>query len=635
LLDVAGQVADIEKAFQITLRTYQHPTEARQFYAPDVEPSVEAGLAVLDISGLNNYALPRPASHRRSGPTAAGAGLGSGPGGSYMGKDFRKAYAPGVTLTGAGQIVGLLAYEAFYSGDITSYETMAGLPNVPIEVVLLDGFNGINTDPSAGVEANLDIDMAISMATGLSKVVVFDAGPNAYPNLNVVLNAMVAYPQIKQFSSSWIGFGQSATTDQIFQQMAVQGQSFFQAEGDSDSWINNPSLPALGVNGFWPADDPYVTSVGGTSLAMNGSGASYASERVWNWGNIPPGWEGSGFVGSGGGSSARYPIPSWQKGLDMSANRGSATRRNFPEVAMTADNIMIIWKGGPWFGGGTSSAAPLWAGFMALVNQEAAANDQPAVGFLNPALYALGTSANYTNNLNDITLGNNATPTSGGLYTAVPGYDLCTGWGSPKGSNLIQSLALPQPLVIAPNSGDVFTGPVGGPLNPSALAYSLTNRNASLDWSLAVDAAWLTVSPTNGTLLAGGPNVVVSVTPNVLTSNLAAGSYTATLFLTNLFDQSVQTRPFTLAIVTLPLITSQPTNQAVLEGMTAIFSLGTATNALLYYQWQFDSGGGPTNLTDGGGISGSANSSLTVGNVSPADVGAYSVIVSNAAGPVT
>ena len=107
LLDVAGQVADIEKAFQITLHTYKHPTEARQFYAPDVEPSVEAGLAVLDISGLNNYALPRPASHRTLATTAARLGAGSGPGGNYMGKDFRNAYAPGVTLTGAGQMVGL------------------------------------------------------------------------------------------------------------------------------------------------------------------------------------------------------------------------------------------------------------------------------------------------------------------------------------------------------------------------------------------------------------------------------------------------------------------------------------------------------------------------------------------------
>ena len=378
----------------------------------------------------------------------------------------------------------------------------------------------------------------------------------------MLLNAMVAYPQIKQFSSSWIGFGQSATTDQIFQQMAVQGQSFFQAEGDSDSWINNPSLPALGGSGFWPADDPYLTSVGGTTLTMNGSGASYASERVWNWGNIPPGWNGSGFVGSGGGFSAVYPIPSWQQGLDMTANRGSRTWRNFPDIAMTADNIVIVWKGGLWFGGGTSCAAPLWAGFMALVNQEAAANGQPAVGFLDPALYTLGTSADYTNNLHDITVGNNVTDTSGGLFSAVPGYDLCTGWGSPNGSNLIHSLALPQRLGITPNSNLLFTGPVGGPLYPSALAYSLTNRTGSLDWSLALDAAWLTVSPTNGTLLAGGPATVVAVTPNLQASNLAAGSYTATLYFTNLNDQSVQSRQVALAIVALPLITFQPANQA-------------------------------------------------------------------------
>ena len=118
----------------------------------------------------------------------------------------------------------------------------------------------------------------------------------------------------------------------------------------------------------------------------------------------------------------------------------------------------------------------------------------------------------------------------------------------------------------------------------------------------------------------------------MLASNLAAGSYTATLFFTNLFDQSVQTRRTSLAVVSAPLITSQPTNQSLLEGMTATFSVGTATNALLCYQWQFDSGSGLTNLTDGGGISGSATSSLTIQNVSPGDVGAYSVIVSNAAG---
>ena len=362
-----------------------------------------------------------------------------------MGKDLRNAYAPGANQTGAGQMVGLLAFEGFYAGDITTYETMAALPNVPIQVVLLDGFNGIpvTSELIGVVEASLDIEMAISMAPGLSKVVVFDAGANGV--FNDILNAIAANPQIKQLSSSFGGFAQNATSDQIFQQIAVQGQSFFLASFDGDSWVNsviNYTYPY--PYNYWPSDNPYVTSVGGTSLTMNGSGASYASERVWNDGNIPPGWAGSAYVGSGGGISPLYPIPSWQKGLDMSANRGSTTRRNFPDVAMVAENFVIVANGSTSSGWtGTSFATPLWAGFTALVNQEAAANGQPPVGFLNPALYALGQSADYTNNFNDITVGNNATARSGGLYPAVPGYDLCTGWGSPQGSNLRSYTAAP------------------------------------------------------------------------------------------------------------------------------------------------------------------------------------------------
>jgi subtilase family serine protease len=386
-----------------------------------------------------------------------------------MGKDLRNAYVPGVSQTGAGQSVGLLAFAAFYPNDIRTYETMAGLPNVPIKVVLLDGFNGIPVLGDTG-EPSLDIEMAISMAPRLSSVVVFDAGPHGF--FNDILAAMAANPEIKQFSSSWIGYPKSATSDNIFQQMAVQGQSFFECSGDGDSWADSVIL-LTSFAGTWstPADDPYVTSVGGTSLTMIGSGASYASEQVWNLGFHGSGWYGSGFVGSGGGISPSYPIPSWQQGLDMSANRGSSTHRNFPDVAMVAENFVVVADGSTSTGwGGTSFATPLWAGFMALVNQEAAANGQPAVGLLNPALYALGKSADYTKCFHDITVGNNATATSGGLFPAVPGYDLCTGWGSPRGSNLIYALALPEGLVVAPSLDQQFTGPAGGPLNPGALS---------------------------------------------------------------------------------------------------------------------------------------------------------------------
>ena len=110
LLDVTGSVASIEKTFHLTMRVYNHPTKTRTFYAPDVEPSVDLAVPVLRISGLDNYTLPHPMLHKVSRARGNGAtpNSGSGPSGSYMGKDFRAAYAPGVALTGSGQTIGLV-----------------------------------------------------------------------------------------------------------------------------------------------------------------------------------------------------------------------------------------------------------------------------------------------------------------------------------------------------------------------------------------------------------------------------------------------------------------------------------------------------------------------------------------------
>jgi hypothetical protein len=123
VLDVTGAAGDIEKAFHVTLRVYRHPSEARDFYAPDVEPSVEASLPIADISGLNNYVLPHPRI-RKINPSIAGADTtpksGSGSSGTYLGYDFRDAYLPGVTLTGSGQTLGLLEFDGYYPSDIAS-----------------------------------------------------------------------------------------------------------------------------------------------------------------------------------------------------------------------------------------------------------------------------------------------------------------------------------------------------------------------------------------------------------------------------------------------------------------------------------------------------------------------------------
>jgi uncharacterized repeat protein (TIGR01451 family) len=436
LLDVVASVADIEKALHVTMRVYQHPKEARTFYSCDVEPSLDLATPILTISGLNNYQLPHPnlrLATAQNKPNGVTPNSGSAPTGDYMGGDFRAAYVPGTQLTGAGQVIGLLQFDGYYTNDIALYESMAGLTNVPLENVLLDGYDGVPTGGNGTVEVSLDIEMVISMAPGLAKVIVYEAGPFGFPD--DILNAMATENRARQLSASWgWGGGPSATTDQIFQQMIAQGQTFFHSSGDSDAFL--PGQVDDPLEGFAPSDSPYITQVGGTTLTTSGPLGAWVSEKVWNWG---------GGEGSCGGISAFYQLPIWQKGISMSASQGSTTFRNVPDVALTADNVFVIANNGLEYPGtgGTSCASPLWAGFAALVNQQGAAGGLPPVGFLNPTVYAIGKSAAYTTGFHDTVLGDNTWFLSPNLFFAVPGYDLCTGWGTPAGTNLINALLAP------------------------------------------------------------------------------------------------------------------------------------------------------------------------------------------------
>ncbi len=274
----------------------------------------------------------------------------------------------------------------------------------------------------------------------------------------------------------------------------------------------------------------------------------------------------------------------------------------------------------------------MWAAFIALANQLALTNGEPTVGFINPAIYGIGKGSNavsYTSLFHDITTGNNESSSSPSRFSAVPGYDLCTGWGTPAGSNLLTALALPEPLRISPGGNVILTGPVDGPFTPATQTYTLTiNGNGTLNWALGNTSSWFNVSPASGTLVSGGPASTITITLASAATNLAAGSYSATLWFTNVTDAFVQTRQTILDVVTPPAITAQPTNQALLMGMTANFSLTVASNALMFYRWQEHG----TNLSDVGQISGSATSTLTISNVTATNVGAYSVILSNAAG---
>lgn len=426
LVNVVGDVSTVEKAFHVRLQTYQHPNEARPFYAPDTEPTVDSAVPVLSVYGLNNYVLPKALYHR--GNALNHYSTGSSPAGTYWGYDFRHAYAPGVTLTGVGQKVALFECDGYFLSDVTTYLGASGLPSVSLTNVLIDGATGQPSGFGGEVEVALDIDMAISMAPGLDQVIVYET-PDDIPAYNLdMLNRIATDDLANQISSSWL-IDDTPQFAQIYIQFALQGQSFFQASGDSGAYYN-------GIFQF--EDSPLVTLVGGTTLTSTGSGGVWASEQVWNNGfdtNADHEWAG------GGGISLVYSIPSWQTNINMTANKGSTTMRNIPDVALTADNIYIWGDGSPISDvGGTSCAAPLWAGFMALVNQQGATNGQSPLGFINPAIYALAQGTNYTNIFHDIVVGNNTNDVQTNLFFAVPGYDLCTGWGTPNGSNLINVL---------------------------------------------------------------------------------------------------------------------------------------------------------------------------------------------------
>ena len=378
-------------------------------------------------------------------------------------------------------------------------------------------------------EVSLDIEMAISMAPGLSKVIVYEAGSHGIPN--DILNRMVTDNLAQQLSCSWTwSGGVNATTDQLFQEMAAQGQSFFQSSGDTGAYAGSISSAS------YPADDPYITVVGGTTLTTTKAGGPWASETVWNWMPSQP-------DASSGGISTSYTIPNWQQGTSMSANNGSTTMRNIPDVALTADNIYVVYNNGLSGGfGGTSCAAPLWAAFTALVNQQAAANGHATVGFINPAIYSIGNSSSYTNNFHDVITGNNTNSASPTNFFAAPGYDLCTGWGTPKGQSLINALtglaadlvltesASPNPatatlpltytLTITNNGPATATGVTVTDALPASVTFSSVSASQGTCTSIAGVVTCSLGDLTN----SGVATVTISVLPNVpgLLTNTAA-----------------------------------------------------------------------------------------------------------------
>ena len=532
---VKGSVSTIEAAMHITMHTYQHPTESRTFYAPDREPTINLPFNLWHVSGLDNFSLPHPLFVKKSDYAAAHgispeavvshATTGSGPSASFLGSDMRAAYYGTGSLTGAGQNLGLFEYVGTDLADLTTYFKNVGQTNnVPVTLLSTDGTSTACVDSRAGgscddTEQTLDMTQAIGMAPGLASLTNYIGSLDT-----AIISAMTTHsPLPTTIGCSW-GWtpADPSTLDPYFQKMAAQGQNFFAASGDSSTWSKS--------NEAWPADDANVVSVGGTDLVTSKAAGPWSSETAW--------------VDSGGGITPdSIAIPSYQQlsGVINSSNKGSTTLRNGPDVSANANFTFYTCSDQTTClaneYGGTSFAAPMWAGYIALVNQQLVANGKATLGFLNPTIYPQNVTSAYTTDFHDITSG------TSGSYSAVTGYDLVTGWGSPN-SGLLAALTgstTPPPtndFSIAATSATIADGASGS----SSITTAVTNGSAetvALSASGQPTGVTVSFSPTSVTSGAGstatitvGSAVAAGTYSIIVTGTAAAGTHTATISLT-------------------------------------------------------------------------------------------------------
>ena len=426
LIDVLGTTTQVEQAFNVTLNNYQD-NAGRTYYAHDKTPEVPAALSglILNVGGLENAPRWRPANLRPQ----VNPNVGSGPAGGYTPSELRGAYDINPLISGGyngtSQTVAVFELDGYVKSNVATYVSNYGLGSPVPSNILVDGFNG--SAGSGEVEVELDIEVINAIAPK-AQVLVYE-GPNSSAGVVDTYKKIATDNTAKVISSSW---GQCEpqssqsdinSEDQVFQQYAAQGQSIFAAAGDTGAYDCRGNTTTLAVDN--PADDPYVTGVGGTNLTL--SGTTYSSEKVWNVSSSSAG---------GGGISTLFTKPSYQTGPGTT-NSYSNGKRQVPDVSADADPSTgySIYSQSSWtVVGGTSAAAPLWAGIAALNNQYAAGAGKGNLGQANPTLYRIFGSTQTYAPFHDITSGTNR------YYPATSGYDQASGIGTPDAYNLIRDI---------------------------------------------------------------------------------------------------------------------------------------------------------------------------------------------------
>ncbi len=629
-VQIKGPVSAVQTAFHVTMRTYQHPTESRTFYAPDREPSANLAFPLWHISGLDNYSIPHPMFVKKSDYAKAHgidpdsvvthATTGSGPSSSFLGSDMRAAYYGGTALTGSGQNLGLFEYLGTDLTDLTTYYKNVGQTNnVPITLLSTDGTSTSCVDSRAGgdcddTEQTLDMTQALGMAPGLNSLVMYIGSTDT-----AIISAMTTHsPLPTTIGCSW-GWtpADPSTLDPYFEKMASQGQNFFAASGDSSTWSSS--------NEAWPADDANVVSVGGTDLTTASAAGPWKSETAWS--------------DSGGGISPdSIAIPSWQQlaGVINSSNKGSTTLRNGPDVSANANFTFYVCADQTTCTandyGGTSFATPMWAGYIALVNQQLAENSQPTIGFINPTIYAQNVTSVYDTDFHDITSG------TSGSYSAVTGYDLVTGWGSPN-TGLIGALtgssAPGFSLSASPTSVSVVQG-------SSGTSTITTTATGGFDSAITLSAS----GQPSGVTISFGTNPVTGAGSSVMTMNVASstatGTYTITV--TGTSGSTTETTSVSLTVTSTPTpaftISASPTSVSVAQGASGGSTITTAVSGGFDSAITLSASGQPTGVTVSFGTNpiaapGSGTSSMTMAVAASTATGTYTITVTGTGGGLT
>jgi len=419
-----GTVAAFATAFGVELNTYQYEGGSYRgrngaVHVPDsLAPIVEA------VLGLDDRPQARPHFRvRRQGSTVAPRAQAAS---SFSPLEIAKLYGFPQGAKATGQCVALIELGGGYrETDLQTYFGGLGVPVPEVVAVSVDSATNAPTGSVDGPdgEVMLDIEVAGAIATG-AKIAVYFA-PNTDAGFLDAVTAAIHDTTNKPsvISISW-GSAESTWTkqamtafDSAFASAAAMGITVTAASGDSGSSDGQGS----GNHADFPCSSSYALACGGTKIAV--SGQALTGETVWNE-------DASGEGATGGGVSATFALPAWQKGLSATSTSGTATplaHRGVPDVAGNADpetGYTVRIDGTDAVLGGTSAVAPLWAALIALCNAAAGGN----AGFVNAKLYGDAAVCR------DITSGNN------GAFEAVAGWDACTGLGSPNGARVVGAL---------------------------------------------------------------------------------------------------------------------------------------------------------------------------------------------------